>query len=385
MLRNLYGGQQPELKPQKVEIYSTDPSHIYIDITAYNDSTLDEQPVYVPAYVYQQRSSAFLKNPEEWDCAVIRLNVVGGPNFRTYDDTLWNSERTPMFVSLSYNGIYYDQAVVIPPVLDVVQTPLRASRSIYDYLRLVNQAFLASQNDVITAGGPTGFGQVCLTYNESNEKFSLNIPSWFGEGGGSTGPSPTGMGVGVHMSHHLYQRFQSFDVFINSPLENQQHDVAFARFLNGNNWIPATDLKFSGLSGGTASDYYIQNIQDAAWPASVTDYFKLILTTTTLPLAPEFLDRTSMTSNSNNANDSQLIMTDLSIGKSLQLQGNQAEPFIYTPEYPRRISMKGSGDLSQFDIKIQVVDRLGQIFPFYIPPAGYMDLKIAFIKKQTPP
>lgn len=372
------------LKPQKVDISLPDPDHIYIDGTFYNDSGTNGNPTYLPATLSQIRSSAFLHDPKEWNIAIARFNLAdSGPNFRVYADNSWDSVNTPEWVAVSYNNTYFDAPVVIPFVSGVIQENIRAAKSIYDYLDIINAAFLVAQTNLLASpgyAGPTGDGQVVMTYDEPSEFYHLNIPDWYGEGGG-VGPSPPGQDIGVHMSHQLYQRFQSFSVAINSPLLYNNHDVTFIRKWRGNNAIAGSSIYLGSASVPTR---YMVLSQDGSWPSSVSDFYKLVITTNTLPVTPEFTDRSSMTSIGGNNNSTTQILTDFVIGRGARMTNNQAEPYVYYPELYRLVSLYGSGPLNKWDLTFQTMDRFGQLYPFYVAPNGYIDVKLVFIRKRIP-
>lgn len=383
---------QNELKPIKVELVSTEDNVIYLNGTFYNDTTFGQNPRWLPAYVVQERATSFLKDAKYYDLVPLRFNITNAtPSFRVYDFPLWDASATPMSVGVSYNGKYYDEPVVIPEVSDPVGNTLRATKSVYQYLKIINDAWADAQAAMITDGGPTGsFGSPCMAFDNKSGLYSIYIPEWYGEGGGITGASPTGSGwVGVNMSHHLYQRFQSLPVQINVPLQNQDHDVNIDHFWWTNNKVSADNISVSGVTGGGTGDYFFAIEQDGAWANSVEDYYKLEMVTTTLPIRQEFTDGTELSKLGSGGNNKSFpIVTDFLIGKSGDnnglLHNNAAEPYVYidTPPY-RRISMYGNGELFKWDLQWFVRDRYGQQYPMYIGPGGVIDVKLAFIRKQT--
>jgi len=360
---------------------SKNPDHIYVDATFYNNSytTLAAANQYIPAQIYQQRDSPYLYNPELYNMTVTRFSISGDYLGRAYQSlaTTTGPTGTRLWVSLSYNGVYYDEPIVIPTINAPQGGYEKVSVNIFGFLSLVNAGFLAAQNAVIAAGATCPYGQVMMTFDPATALYSVNVPAYYGTG--TVGV--TGAGIGVHMSYFLFQKFQSFDVIQNAPLLYNNHDITLVREWYGDNQIPATSI-FSGTGtvGGTG-DYYMVLTQDAAWPSSIMDVNRLIITTNNIPIIPEYKSTTSyLPPVGSSNNQTQSIITDFIIGRDAPFQ-SRGEPYVYIPSFYRLTSMQGSSPLTTFDLSILVSDNMGYIYPLYLSPGGSIDVKVLFLRK----
>ncbi len=293
------------------------PDHIYIDANLYNNTFLSPTgPIqYIPAEIKQQRDSPYIFDPSYYNLAIARFSISSDCVPRTFQDVRTTSTtgtfQTREWVGLSYNGVYYDQPVVLPTVLDPLQQPTKAVFSIYAFLDVINAAWAAAQTAMSAASGITGPGRIIMTYNPGTELYTINAPAWFGTGGVGV----TGAGVGVHMSFLLYQKFQSFNMIQNSPLLYNNHDVTFIRQDTGLNIINDGSLVLDlGTGGVGVTGVYIQIQQDDAWASTIIDAHRLLITTSTLPVYNEYLAVINPLATSN-GNQTLPILTDFLIGQ----------------------------------------------------------------------
>lgn len=341
--------------------------HYYFNLTFFNNG--DQYKI---ANVVQPFDRTILFEPQKWNMAIARFSISSDYIARAYQPLGTTSVNTKEWVSLSYNGTYYDSPVVLPTVLSPSGVFIQAAYDVNSFLNIVNAAYAASYAAVVAAGGPTGaYGQVLMTYEPQDGLYFLNVPTYFGTGGiGMT----AGDGIGVHMSYALYHRFLSFNTFQNVPLLNNNHDVTFVRYLSGNN---ITTIEYPvGVTGK-----YLALAQDAPWASSIMDVTRLLISTTTIPITPEFrTQQFYMQFDGNPANQSLPIVTDFFIGEDSSII-NSAESFLYTPTLLRLTSLQGTNPIRQMDIEVSFATSDGTIYPLWLAPGDNIDIKFLFLKK----
>ena len=354
------------------------PDHVYVNMTLYNNSF--ENPSspnqYIPATISQTRDSSIIDNPEEYNLTITRFSIPSENIARAYQAVTSNTgpTGTRYWVGLEYNGAFFDEPIVFPTITDANLKLAKLEYNIFAIMGLINAGFAAAQAAVITAGGPTGPGQVIMTYDPATQLYDLNIPSWYGTG--TTGG--TGQGIAVHMSYFLNQRFNSFNSLQNAPLLYNNHDVTFVRSWLGDNLV--SNIYTNVGTGGTGiTGNYMVLRQDAAWPSALMDTCRLLLTTASIPIVQEYKAVTDYL-NLPSGNKIQPIITDFFIGRDSELQ-SRAEALIYLPDFYRLTALKGNTPITQLDITAYVQDCTGFYYPLLIPPGGSMDLKLLFIRK----
>jgi hypothetical protein len=355
------------------------PTHIYLDANLHNNTFVEPNgsSQYIPAQLGQNRDNPFIYDSSYYNLAVARFSISADAVPRTFQDVRTTATtgtyQTKEWVGVSYNGVYYDQAVVIPTTLDPLQTPVKAIYNINEYLDIINEAWLLSQTAAQAGGAPTGPAgqQVLMIYDNNTMLYTINSPIFYGTGGIGT----TGNGIGIHMSIILFQKFSSFNVIQNSPLLYNNHDITFKRNYTGNNII--NNIVLSGT--GTTGDPYLQIKQDKAWGSSIIDAHRLIITTSSLPVYSEYIALVNpLTVPSGNQTLS--ILSDFLIGHDSEIS-SRGSNFIYVPSLYRLTSLKGSTPLTYWDIKVYIVNADGSIYPLYLPPNGECSIKLLFLLK----
>lgn len=351
--------------------------HIYFNLTYFNNSnTIPNSPVqYVPAQIVQNYDRDILSNPSEWNVAIARFAISSNYIGRVYQPIGTTGGNTTFYVGLSYNGVYYDNPIVLPTSTAGDGKPVQTVYSVNDFLDLLNTAYLASQASVTAAGGPTGYGQVLTIFEPSSGLYELDVPAYYGTGTIGT----TGNGIGVHMSYELYHRFQSFSVTQNIPILYNNHDITFNRVWRGDN---ETEITYPVGNGGTGpTGVYMQLKQDAPWAASLMDVTRLIITTTTIPIVTEYRAQQLYSSfGGNPGNQTLSILTDFFIGSDTMIV-NRAEKWLYVPQFYRISSLRGNTPIRQLDIQIFVSTQDGSIYQLYLGPNDSLDIKLVFMKK----
>jgi hypothetical protein len=364
--RRMTAGQAAMLEQK--ELPPADVDHIYFDLTYYNNSTsIQANEQTIPATVFQSYAQTIIKNPEEWSLTVARFSISSNNIPRVVQSPTTTDVTTEFWVGVSYAGNYYDAPILLPAVLYNNQIQLRAAFNVNQFLDLINTGYIAAQTLAAAAGGPTGAGYPFMSYDPVSGLYQMNEPDYMITNG--TGTS------NLTMSYQLYHKFQSFPVHINAPLTYNHHDVSFYAKVRGNGPVEYTypDLGTTGL--------YIPITQEAAWPSSIMDINRLLVTTTTIPVVTEFRGtQTYMSLQANNQNETKQIITDFFIGLDQQILP-RSEHWLYTPNLYRIASMKGNTPMRQLDITIYVVTTAGIIYQLYLNPLDSLDIKLLFMKK----
>lgn len=376
------GALQSGIGPTPVTIVedTTQPDHVYVDGTLYNDTFVTGAtgatagPQYVLAQIQQQQTSPIVTDTSQYNLVIARFSIGASFIARTEQPNNTDASNAQDWVSLSYNGAYYDTPVIIPLATDAIGQPARLVYNIQAWLDLINAAWAASLALVQGAGGPTGPtapGPV-MTFDPATALYTLNVPTYFGVG--ATGAT-AGNGIGVGMSYQLYRGFQSFNVLQDSPLLYNHHDITFVREYTGNNVVT---LDF-GPTGGTGE--YLALAQEASWGSSIENTSQLLLTTTSLPVYAEYIATTNASNpNAGMGNVTLATITDFLIGVDSEL-ASQANGLLYVPSLYRIVSLKGSAPLTLWDVQAYVREIDGTVFPLYLAPGESMSVKLLFLKK----
>lgn len=355
------------------------PDHIYYNATKYVNTYLNPAIAqYEPATYNKTRTAAYLANPSQYNMTITRLSISGDCIPRVEQPLETTALNTYWWVNVSYNGVYYDQPVLIPVSSYPDGQPGRVIFNIEEFVYLINQAFAAAQAAMISDGGPAQQGTVFMSFDSTTGLFTLNIPTSYGQGLFALAPAD---GVGVGMSLGLYGMFGGFDAYVpRGPIITyNNHEVVFRRLYTGTNFYQSEYPTFppTGLAPGNG---YIQSIQESSKPSSVMAAHRLIVTTTQLPVYPEFVSDITSLNNTQGGNNAISIVTDFFIGHDGVLE-HASGTIVYTPSTFRLISMTGSSPIASFDLSFSYQTADGTIRPLYLPPGGELDCKVLFLKK----
>lgn len=358
------------------------PDHIYLNGTIYNNNYLDPTLAqYVPAEIKQTRSSPFLDNCSTYNCAIVKFAINDDCIPRLYQPFNTTTLTTPWWVSVSYNGVFYDQPVLLPIRDNPDGTQSRITFSIQAFLDNINQAWGLAQAAAIVGGAPAppAGDQVFINLDNTTGFYNVNVPVSYGLGLDANVPAD---GIAVHMSLALYQLFGSFDAYVprGPQITYNNHEVTFVRNITGDNLVY---MQYGTIIAGpvTPAVYnYFQLRQDAPKPSNVMNITRLIITTSTLPIYPEFSAPIFTSNLTVSGNNTEKLVTDFYIGQDGVLENDNAS-ITYIANPYRLISMTGSTALSSWDLKVYFATSDNQIFPLYIPPYGKIDFKLLFLKK----
>lgn len=355
--------------------HSYPPDHIYLNGSLYNDNYVNPSLAqYVPAEISQTRTSQFLANSSAFNVAITRFAISSDCIPRVTQPLNTTPANTYWFVSLSYNGVYYDAPVVIPTSVDPKGQPAKVLYSVQAFLDFINDAWLVAQNAAQAAGAPTGPGQIFFSYGNSQGFYDLNIPSWYGLG--ITGNVPSD-GIGVHMSLGLYGLFGSYNAILprGPNITYNNHEVTFIRELTGFNYN--TNVTYPAY--GTTGDY-IQLQQDVPLPSSIMNVHRLVITTN-LPIYPSFTAPIFTSNLTEGGNNTLKMLTDFYIGHDGSLEQDNGTLKYVATGLLRLVSLAGSVPVQNWDLKVFYVTAENEAFPLYIPPGGELSIDLLFLKK----
>ena len=353
------------------------PDHIYLNGTVYNDNYINSSLAqYVPAEINQTRTSPFLDKCSSFNMSIIRFAISDDCIPRVFQATNTTTATTPWGVAVSYNGVFYDQPVLLPLENNPDGTQGRVVYSIQAFLDYINIAWGLAQTAAQADGAPTGTGQVFINLDNTTGFYNVNVPTFYGLGIDANAPAD---GIGVHMSLPLYQLFGSYNAVLprGPSITYNFHNVTFVREIVGFNEVVTN---YSTIGSYPPTDVYFQLKQDAPRPSNVMNITRLIITTTTLPVYPEFSAPLFTSNNTVGGNNTEKLVTDFFIGQDGVLENDNAS-ITYVANPYRLISLTGSTPLSSWDLKIYYATFDNQIFPLYIPPYGKIDMKLLFLKK----
>jgi len=359
------------IRDYKVQVENTD--HIYVNLTYSNNTDIEPNggTQNILAKFAQQYDRGIISNPQEWNITIARFSISSDTIGRVYQEYPTTTGNTKFYVGLSYNGVYYDEPIVLPTDTLPDGKRIQVVYNINDFLDIINEGYGAAQALVTGAGGPTGPGQVIMTYEPETKLYTINVPTYYGTGTVGT----TGNGIGVHMSYQLYHRFQSFSTIQNNPILYNGHDITYVRKWRGNNY---TELRYpdAGTTGG-----YMELKQEDQWASSIMDVTRLIITTTMIPVVQEYrAQQNYLDFGGNSGNKTINTITDFLIGSDTDIT-NRAEHWNYTPDQYRIASLQGTTEIRQFDVQVYVATSTGEIIPVWLAPQDSMDIKFLFMKK----
>ncbi len=361
-----------------VHLTHPDKDHIYLNATLYNDTQTTANPVWIRATLGQVRDQPFLQDPDMWNVSIVRLSVNSSFIPRCSQAVVATPTSTRLWVSLSWNGVYYDTQLNIPVGFNPIGETRRNVYDVSSFLSVVNAALLASQLLAVAAGMPAPYGVAFFSFDAATQLFSLNIPDWYGASlSGLTFGAP-GAGTGIHLSTDLQAKLGSFPTVAEYPLTNNNHQYTIIRLYTGDNYIAASTFYFGGVPIGAGAYFVLR--QDSRWASRIEDVQRLVVTTTTLPAVLEYKQTAFSTQGGGSGNNQlQGVLTDFYCGTDSPLL-NRGEYLKYQPQFLRITSLKGSSPLNQWDLSLFVSDPF-ETHALYIEPGASIDVKILFLKK----
>jgi hypothetical protein len=353
--------------------------HYYFNLVFENNSqtNINSPAQYIPAQVKQLYDRPILNRPEDYNVSCIRFSITSNFIARCYQSPGTTGGNSDYIVGVGYNGVYYNSPIIFPTYTLPDGTIIGAIYQINELLQLINAGYASAQTALLGStgySGPTGVGDVLMTYDPISELYTMNIPVWYGSGTFATGGA-----ISVNMSYQLYHKFQSFSIFQNTPLLYNGDDIFFNKFFTGNN---LQNIVWPiGATGTGVSGPYFAMVQDAPWASSIMDITRLIIQTNSIPVVNEFrAQQEYLQFGANNANQTISMLTDFFIGSDTMLQ-NRSQHWEYVAQIYRLTALQGNVPIRQIDIQVYVATSTGQIFQLYLGPTDSIDVKLLFLKK----
>jgi hypothetical protein len=178
----------------------------------------------------------------------------------------------------------------------------------------------------------------------------------------------------VHFNRSLYSKFSSFPTskFNSNDALEQIYEIQLYSQAG-----QTTHLYTIGTGGST----YMKIKQEYSTISNWSAISSIVFTSNTMPIIPTQIadpkiynvNKQIITNTSSGVNQSNII-SDMA---TLDLCYKSTLMYVPSAEY-RYISMFGNNDLHNVDIQVYFKDRYGNMYPFYLAPAGSFSMKILF-------
>ena len=309
--------------------------HVYLNVSLNN-----KDKTFQVAEFDQERNSAFLKNPSEYNVAVARMDFpVNSLELFTFNTTDW-------FVTLHHGGVDY--------TVQVTRAPVFGAYSVFDvdsFMGNINDAFAIAFTNLTTANPGVVARQPFMAFNPITQLFTLYYQADY-----------ISSATDIIFASTLYLMFESFTVTVNAP--------------SGPIGIKFILKDFFTNSEVVGGQTYLFNRQFAAGSASICDWDSIVVTSNLLPVSPEY---TAITTNNG-------IDTSLNIVFDAKLDSNSTlAPYgtnvVFLPQFYRYLSLNGSVALSKWHLKVWIRRQDGTLSPMFLRKGGHFSIKLVFVKK----
>lgn len=347
--------------PEKEE---TDEDNIY-----YNFNIVNNNNFAIPATTTVFNAAAIIEAAgKDYYLTCIRFVLDGATiPICLHKDNHW-------VVALTYRGFTGKGTVTNPTPNDtMVGTNLPAYYSYTDFLERVNEAFddawvaLNFQIALPTLNKPY------MLYNATTGICTITADPAYD----INAPQP----IGVFMNSALYDFFDNFYVKFAGD------EKSIPPVTNGLNY----QLLFKNLHGSNVDGAgNITLTQEYSSLYSWFDFTSVVFLSNSLGVTPEFFpvaNNTNTTNNPNgtagNGNPTLQILTDF---QPYYGPGDQAGPrsyLYYVPNGPYRLIDLNNGDIKNMDINIQIRDRVGAQYQYYVPPNQTVQVKLLFTRRES--
>lgn len=418
---------------------STDPFHVYYNISIQNDDTSGDNPP--PILKFDEiRNGTILQNPSDYFLSVVRFSVdtptlpIFIPERR---NTAGNVNELIYSVTYEWNGVRYQQFVTYVPQSPWIAPPLAApapqdTQGTYYYIyqpepffAMVNRALADGWAAFLAlAGAPAGLAvgnPPQFVFTKTNNFATLFVPrNYFLQ---SNAGIPTqaylnatldaGLAiagnrvpVSLYFNSPMYELVSSLSAY-NTGFLNVTPDVAslgrnyliqFYDTYTGNatsvsnattavNYIPPVYTPQYVNAVAPVQLTYISAQQQYATIALWNPVCSVVFTTAGFPVNPEQVSAPvvygntgrNLTNSGNNANIAN-VLTDFEVALD---QGDEYKPTIhYTPsaEY-RLIDLQSNAPLNNLQISVYWKDPTGTLHPFRLSAGATATIKVMFRKK----
>jgi hypothetical protein len=400
----------------KVSNVPTDPDNVYLDVIMTN--VLGNLTPAVPINYTENRTNAIVTNTGDYNVSVVRFSLesqtlpvfipVIQPNQGNRDLTTYQITMKITPVGSPAGTIFTQQQPLIwspqnlnalpPPPPNATGTGYQATFNDYYYsynfdwfaIRIqetLEQCITNLDSQLTTAGytdlngiySPTFvFDPTTLSFVIGAEQstFSVNQPY-------PNASTPNPNACQLYFNTQLYNLLSTFPSvnYGTGPniTDGANYRILFHDFVGSNLVLVPT---LTSTSQPTQQNF-IQSFQEFSTINNITPVSGIVFTSSQLPIVPNQLSAPQVISegssvqalSGNNANFG-LILTDLESGDLVYKPNLQYNP---TAEY-RRISMTGSGALTNIQISVYWRTKLGELIPMTLAGGSSCTIKLLFTK-----
>jgi hypothetical protein len=369
----------------RTSLETKDVNHVYYNATLTNTTSGQ-----IPATIIDTRSEPLLQNPEDWEMSVIRFDVSA----QTVPLTIVNivspgviDPTTPLtlltqflFATLTVGGIDYTVQVSLTPSASYVQQPIGAIFNFQKLLDDVNAAFSAAYNLIPVLMRPAGSAPPQFIWNPNTQLIDLYVD------GNYLSPEqvppyslPT---IQIWVSTALWDYLTGFNAFQNAMYSVSHKDVRIEGRRSTAIVLPAFGLR-DGFPVSVASIntplYSIQ--QEAQQTQNWNDARSLLITSSLLPVRPEYVPTSFTTSNNSVSTATQRIVSDFLVPEEQNLlQSRNVFQYLPTAQY-RMLDLYGKAPFFTIDLTMNWTDFAGDLFTLLLNPGAGLSVKILFRRK----
>lgn len=372
---------------------SQDATHIYYDIQLYNYQSSNTSP---PALRFiENRNTAILSTPNLYSMYIAKFSI-DTPSLPIFTAQIQpapnlNPNLTIYSITLSYNGIDIqeyihwipqDSSLSVPSPPSPLQNNSFGYYNAYSYQHVIN---------VINIGFSTAFNKLYQAVEISDALFHTGIlptrnPPFLiwdiqtnsailnADSAGFT-QSDSGV-INIYFNNSLYTYFSSFYAIYSGyqSINGKNKQIVITNNESGSNSIQYP------ISGDSTPYTAIQVFQEYSTIDIWTPISNITFTSNSLPIVSNLIatpqiyyDQTQATGSSSGSNSSQII-TDMTA------DGMYKPNLLYTPAFPRKISLLGTSDIKVLDIEVYYKTKTGELIPFLLNSGCSASIKISFEK-----
>jgi hypothetical protein len=360
-----------------------DINHIYYNATLTNNGTIP-----LSAAIIDTRSDVIMQVPGDFEMSVVRFDVsalsipitdvlvVPPANINPVSPTTLASQF--MFASLIFGGITYTQNVQITPSSSTINDPLGAIYNFQKLLDDINAAYAAAY--ALIPGAPGGSAPPQFIWNPQTELIDLYVDDNYAYT--TINPPFTLPTIQIWASYGLYLYLTGFNIFRNGFYRSDKLDIRFEVRQTSAIVQPAigsrTGLPFS-LATAPATLLLVQ--QEAPQSQNWNDARSLLITSSLLPIRPEYVPTNFTSSNNSVSTATQRIVSDFLIPAEGNLMSSRnVFQYLPTAEY-RMIDLYGTAPFSTIDLAMSWTDYEGGLHTLLLDPGSSLSIKILFRRK----
>lgn len=359
-----------------------DVNHIYYNATFTNNSALP-----IAASIIDTRSDPIIQTPEDFEMSIIRFDVsaltvpitvaaVVDPG--NLNPAAPGTLATPnLFATLSFSGVDYTSNVQITPSSSFATVPLGSIFNFQKLLDDINAAYAASY--ALIPMPPMGSFAPQFIWNPVTSLIELYVSADYIYA--SPAPPIGTPTIQIWASFGLWEFLTGFNNFQNGIDRVDRKDVEIEVRQTTALIQPAVGLRtgipYSLLSQTTIYKVQQEAQQDQNW----NDARSLLITTSMIPIRPEYVPTNFTTNNNSVSTATQRILSDFLIPADENvLQSRNVFQYLPTAEY-RMVDLYGRTPFSTIDLQMLWTTYEGDTFPLMLDPGSSLSVKILFRRK----